>query len=302
MLRSAALSSVSIIINPIAGGATASDARRRAEQSAAALTACGETGDIFVTEHKDHARELAKSALGRRARLVVAWGGDGTVNEIASALVGTPTPLAIVPSGSGNGLARELGISKRPERALADALSAASAQTIDVGEMGGRLFVSVAGIGFDAHVAACFDRDLSGRRGLRGYARVTARELFSYSPVGYRVTGDVHRSPHRAMLITLANSAQFGNGAKIAPDARVDDGWLDLVVFEERSRLATIWGLPRLFTGGAAGLKGVTIERVKKLVVEADREIPFHVDGEPVQGGSRLEGCIHPAALRVVVR
>ena len=302
MLRSTALSSVSIIINPIAGGANAADARVRAEQSAATLTACGESGDIFVTERKDHARELAKSAIGRRSRLVVAWGGDGTVNEIASALLGTQTPLAIVPSGSGNGLARELGISKRPEKALADALNATAARTIDVGELGGRLFVSVAGIGFDAHVAACFDRDLSGRRGFTGYARITARELLSYAPSAYRVTGDAERTPHRAMLITLANSTQFGNGAKIAPDAKVDDGLLDLVVFEERSRIATICGLPRLFTGGAAGLKGLTIERIKTVVVESERPIPFHVDGEPVQGGSRLEGRVIPGALRVAVR
>jgi YegS/Rv2252/BmrU family lipid kinase len=302
MLRSAALSSVSIIINPIAGGANVADARLRAEQAAAVLTARGETGDIFVTERKDHARELAAGALARRARLIVAWGGDGTVNEIASALMGTTTALGIVPSGSGNGLARELGIAKRPDRALADALAATSARTIDAGELGGRLFVSVAGIGFDAHVAACFDRDLTGRRGFGGYARITARELLSYAPCAYRVSGDTDRTPHRAMLITLANSAQFGNGARIAPAAKVDDGLLDLVVFEEQSRLSTICGLPKLFTGGAARLKGVTIERIKRVVVECERPIPFHVDGEPVQGGTRLEGRVLPGALRVVVR
>jgi diacylglycerol kinase family enzyme len=231
----------------------------------------------------------------------VAWGGDGTVNEVASALVATRTPLAIVPSGSGNGLARELTVSTRPERAIAEALDARPTP-IDAGELGGRLFVSVAGVGFDAHVAACFDRDLIGRRGFSGYARITARELLTYRPRSFRVHGDIAAAPKRAVLVTLANSAQFGNGARVAPSARVDDGRLDLVVFEETSRLATICALPRLFTGGAAKLRSVAIHRIERIVIEADDPMTFHVDGEPVEGGTRLEATIHPGALLVCVR
>ena len=294
--------SVAIIINPISGGASPEQARRRAERASAVLTKSGQAGEIFVTERKEHARELAESALARGARLIVAWGGDGTVNEIASALVFGRTPLAIVPSGSGNGLARELGVARRPERALADALAASSPRTIDVGELGGRLFVSVAGVGFDAHVAMCFDRDLGGRRGLAGYARITARELLTYEPGRYRVTGDLDRHVLRGVLVTLANSAQFGNGARIAPSARVDDGRLDLVVLDEASRIATICALPRLFTGGAARMSGVTIEQVQRVTIESESPMTFHVDGEPVKGGVRLDGRVHAGALRVCVR
>src|SRR5471032_153603 len=153
--------SIAIIINPISGGASPEAARRRAERASAVLTssgAGGEDGEIFVTERKGHARDLAAGAVARGARLVVAWGGDGTVNEVASALAFTRATLAIVPSGSGNGLARELGIDRRPERAILQALGA-KPKPIDVGELGGRMFFSVAGVGFDAHVAACFDRD-----------------------------------------------------------------------------------------------------------------------------------------------
>jgi diacylglycerol kinase (ATP) len=295
-------SAAAIIINPISGGARPEDARKRAELASSVLTASDTTGEIFVTERKGHAHELAAGAAARGARLVVAWGGDGTVNEVASALAFSRTPLGIVPSGSGNGLARELGVDRAPERAIVQALAATS-HAIDMGELGGRKFASVAGVGFDAHVAACFDRELSGRRGFTGYARVTARELLSYQPRAFRISGDVTASPQRALLVTLANSAQFGNGARIAPRARVDDGRLDLVVFEETSRVATIFALPRLFTGGAGNLSNVSIRQIERLTIESDCPMTFHVDGEPVEGTStRLEALVHPGALHVCVK
>ena len=294
-------SAAAIIINPISGGGRVEQARQRAELASAVLAATDADGEIFVTERPGHARELASGAAARGASLVVAWGGDGTVNEVASALAFTRTPLAIVPSGSGNGLARELSVSARPERAIAEAL-AGTPSAIDVGEIGGRTFVSVAGVGFDAHVAACFDRDLAGKRGFTGYARITGRELLSYRPRSFRIGGDVSVNPRRALLVTLANSAQFGNGAKVAPDARVDDGRLDLVVFEETSRIATICALPRLFTGSAGRLRSVSIRPVERVTIDSDEPITFHVDGEPVAGGAHLEARIHPRALLVSVR
>lgn len=294
-------SAVSIIINPISGGAGPEEARRRAERASAVLTSAGASGDIFVTERRGHARELAAAAATRGAGLVVAWGGDGTVNEVASALVFGSTPLAIVPSGSGNGLARELGVHRRHERAIVEALDARP-RRIDAGELGGRLFFSVAGVGFDAHVAACFDRDAGGARGLAGYARITGRELLSYRPRDYQVSGDVVVLARRAVLVTFANSAQFGNGARIAPRARVDDGRLDLVVFEETSRVATILALRRLFAGNAERAPGVVIRQIERASIESRAPMMFHVDGEPVQGGRRLEGRVLPGALQVCVR
>jgi diacylglycerol kinase family enzyme len=285
---------VSIIINPVSGGATPAQAQLRARQAASILHASGDTGDVVLTERRGHGRALADAAVRRGDRLVVAWGGDGTVNEIASALVGTRTVLGIVPAGSGNGLARELHVPRRPEAALRFALTRA-ARLVDAGELGGRWFFSVAGIGFDAHVAAAFDSD-QGRRGLPAYARLTARALWRYRCADYRVNS---REATGALLVTFANSAQFGNGARIAPSARVDDGLLDLVVFEERSRWATLLALPRLFTGGVAGVRGVSIRQLSAGVVECAQPMVFHVDGEPVQGGTILEARVHPRALRV---
>jgi len=290
--------SVAIIINPLSGGASPAKARWRAQLASDVIAKSGEKADVFVTERRGHARELAAAAAKRGARLVIAWGGDGTVNEVASALAFGPTALGIVPSGSGNGLARELNISRRADQAIAEALRAAP-RVIDAGEIAGRLFFNLAGLGFDAHIAACFDRDLSGRRGLRTYARITAREMFRYQARTYCVDGvDINR----ALLVTIANSGQFGNGARVAPFARLDDGLLDLVVFEEATRLGAIATIPRLFTGGFGRVKGVTTRQIERLTITSDRPIGFHVDGELVEGGTVLEGRVHPSALRVAVR
>jgi diacylglycerol kinase (ATP) len=286
---------LSIIVNPLSGGASPEEGRRRASTAASVLHATGVAGEVFVTERRGHARELAQAAVRRGDSLVLAWGGDGTVNEVASSLVGTRTALGIVPAGSGNGLARELRLPTAPRRAIEAALGG-TPRAIDAGELGGRWFFSVAGIGFDASVAAAFDRDARGRRGFSTYVRITARELWRYRCADYRVDGVAARG---ALLITFANSAQFGNGARIAPGATIDDGRLDLVVFEERTRAATLRGLPALFTGHVAAVRGVSIRQVTHAVVECEAAMAFHVDGEPVVGGTRLEARVHPGALLV---
>lgn len=291
--------SVAIIINPRSGGSSAAEGRRRAEQAGKWLAGLDEPAEIFVTTHRGHARDLAAAEVARGARLVIAWGGDGTINEVASVLARTDTALGIIPAGSGNGFARELTISRQPERACRDAL-AAMPRLVDAGELDGRFFVNLAGIGFDAHVAHHFDRDTRGRRGVSTYIRVTARELFGYQCADYCVDGNWHR---RALLVTLANAAQFGNGARIAPAARIDDGQLDLVVIEEQSRMRTLRSLPALFSGGIDRVKGVTVRKVTEVVIESERPMTCHVDGEPVaEGKTRLEGRVLPAVLRVAVR
>jgi diacylglycerol kinase family enzyme len=287
---------VSIIINPVSGGASVAGARRRATIASAQLAAAGEQGDVVVTERRGHAHELAAAAARRGDRLVVAWGGDGTVNEVASALIGTPAALGLVPSGSGNGLARELRVPRIPALALSEAFRA-PARMVDAGQLAGRWFFSIAGIGFDAQVASAFDRD-NRRRGFSSYISITARELWRYRCSDYRVNG---RTATRVLLVTFANSAQFGNGARIAPSARIDDGLLDMVVLEERTRRSTLWDLPRLFTGGVERVRGLRIEQISEAVVESDQPMMFHVDGEPVEGGTRLEARVRPSVLRVAV-
>ena len=293
--------SIAVIINPVAGNATPDRARRFAEVAAAALSTIGEPSDIFVTERPGHARELASGAVARGVRLVFAWGGDGTVNEVGIALAFGPAALGIVPSGSGNGLARSLGIARRPEQALAEAV-AAPPRRVDIGELGGRRFLNAAGVGFDAVVARAFARRTGRSGGWWGYACVAARELLTYQPQTYRITCPGHVETRRALLVTLANSPQYGNGVRIAPGARVDDGWLDLVTVDARSTARILWSAPRLLTGGIGRVAGVTISRIGTATIEGAGPLLFHVDGEVVQGGDRLEARVHPAALAVCVR
>ena len=293
--------SIAIIINPISGGARPDAARARAERAAAVTATRDELAEVFVTERPGHARELAKAAVARHARLVVAWGGDGTINEVASALAFEDVPLGIMPSGSGNGLARELGIDPRPEQALVDALGARP-RPMDIGELDGHPFVNIAGVGFDAYVAARFNGAGNRRRGLAGYASIAARALISYAPATYSITLPDEQIRARAILVNVANSAQFGNDARIAPGAVVDDGLLDLVVVAEKSRLSTLWNLSRMFTGTVGRTPGYTHRPITQATIECDRPMVFHVDGETFEGGTRLRARVHPGALQIAVR
>lgn len=299
--------SVAVIINPVSGGAPPGAARTRAELALSTVERHGDRAEVFVTERPGHARELAKAAVRRGVRLVLAWGGDGTVNEVASALAFDDVPLGLVPAGSGNGLASELGVSRKPEDAIRDAL-AAEPRPMDLGEIGGRLFVNVAGVGIDAYVAAEFNHAGNVRRGFVGYVRVSSRALLTYAPASYRIHAGADNPAGerdsgwdvRAIIVTVANGPQFGNNARIAPNAKFDDGLLDLVVVEETSRLQTLRHVPKLFGGHAERVPGYSARRIRRATIESERPMVFHVDGEPVQGGTSLKVRVHPAALLVL--
>lgn len=288
-----------VIINPRAGGPRA---RRLGPAERAALAErVGRRAGLLVraavTEARGHGAELARQALADGASLVVAWGGDGTVNEVASVLAGSSVPLGIVPGGSGNGLARELGLSRDPEAALASAF-AGGERRIDAGVLGDRLFVNVAGIGFDARIAARFDA-AGGRRGLLEYVRVTVRELWSYRAARYRIEHDGGRYSGAALMVVAANSRQYGNGAWIAPRARLDDGRLDLVIVDNASPLGNLWRARRLFDRSLLEDRGVRTAQVASVQVEADEPVELHVDGEPAGTARAVVAAVRPGALRV---
>lgn len=290
--------SCAVIINPVSGGGR-HRGRERAARAASALASIGLSAEILLSERRGHARELAAGAVARGATLICAWGGDGTMNEVASAVVRSPAALGLIPAGSGNGLARTLGVARDPTQAIVEACRA-TPRPIDAGQCQNEWFFSVAGVGFDAHVAAGFDAAGLGRRGFATYLRVGAGAFLTYRARPYTVDGVPTARP--ALLVTVANSAQFGNGAWIAPHARVDDGRLDLVIVEERHRLASLWALPRLFTKTIDRVPGVSIRRVTRTVIENDRPFLYHLDGEPKLPATRLVMEIQPGALRVSVR
>ena len=290
---------LAFIINPVAGSS------RRGSGPADLLgairrrcAAAGADHEVAFTERAGHGRELAAALAGRGFSPVVAWGGDGTVNEVASALMRRDAVLGIVPAGSGNGLARELGISLRPGEAIETALRGRD-RVIDVGELAGRPFVNLAGVGLPASVADLFAR-LSGR-GLAGYVLATARELLRYRSERYAVATRERTIEQPALFIELANGRQYGNGAVVAPHARLDDGRLDLVSVDPVGPARAAWGLWRLFNGTIDRHSYVHCSRVDRVTISADRPLRFHVDGEPVQGGCSLSATVHPAALRVRV-
>ena len=292
---------VAVIINPISGITGGVGAvRSRAEQAAALIAARGLDAQVFVTERQGHARELTKAALARGVVSVLAWGGDGTVNEVASALAFRNATLGIIPSGSGNGLARELRIPLDPARAFAVALGGRECR-IDAGELDGRLFFNIAGIGLDARVAHCFAADGLARRGLVRYLTIAARELFTFRSSSYAIVTDGATVRVNALLVAIANGRQYGNGALIAPAAALDDGRLDVVVVAGRSPFAAILQAPRLFTGQIARAPGVTSVKAVEIEITSDRPVPYHVDGEPFVGGVSIRARSRPSALRVVV-
>jgi YegS/Rv2252/BmrU family lipid kinase len=293
---------VAVIINPISGAGRRRDlARARAELAAAIIDEHRLDGEVFVTERSGHARELTHAARRRGVTLLVAWGGDGTVNEVGSALIGSDASLAIVPGGSGNGLARELGIPRDPSSAFR-VIFEGRTRVIDAGELDGHMFFNVAGIGLDARVAHRFAIGGLERRGFVRYLELAAREILSFTPVDCSLTTDDDGSVCRVrpLLIAIANARQYGNGALIAPDARLDDGKLDIVIVEHRAPWRVLVQAPRLFSGTVAQVPGVSIRRALSAVISADAPLVYHVDGEPHVGGLSVKARIHPGALRVV--
>lgn len=291
------MKSVAIVINPVAGSSPRPPVERRVELARRVLEAEGARGEVLVAERPGHARALAAQAVGRGATLVVAWGGDGTVNEVGSALAFGPASLAIVPTGSGNGLARELRLSLRPEAAIRAALRGRD-RAMDVGELAGRLFFNIGGLGFDAHVARRFNARPPGRRGAWPYVTITLGEVWSYQAARYRVSLDGERHEGRFFTIVFANSCQFGNRMRVAPEARIDDGWLNALLVDHRSVAAHIWRARHLLWDPLRA-EGVIRKPVREAVIEGPSEIPCQVDGESFAAGPRIEARVHPAALKL---
>ena len=293
---------IGVVINPAAGPSWRRRPAARMEAWARGVVKRHAAGAwVAFTEGPGHARVLARQAVDEGADVVVAWGGDGTINEVASALVYSRGTLGIVPVGSGNGLARELGIPRSPEDALTVALSGAT-RVIDAGELNGRLFFNAAGVGFDAHVAEVFASSSGHRRGFTSYAAATVRELFQYQGSIYtieadgRLAGDI-----RALLIAVANTRQWGNGARIAPHAVMDDERLDLVTIAARPPVVVLANIWRLFLGSIATLSHVETRQVGTASIAATPPAPVHVDGEPLGRLAAIEIRVKAGALRVRV-
>lgn len=289
-----------VIINPISGrgGHRPGEAERRRAFVARETTAAGCAADIRVTTAGGQAAELARACVEAGCDVVIAMGGDGTVNEVAQALVGGVVPLGIVPCGSGDGLARGLGLPARRREALRVALGGETAR-IDVGYANDELFLNIAGIGFDAEVGHAF-AGLS-TRGALGYVTRTIRLVWTYQAVVYDADLDGRRRTGPKFLIGFANAPEYGNWAVLSPDADVRDGLLDAVLFDAGSPLGQMWRARRLFWNRRAPARGLERLRVRTAEVTGGRLV-YHLDGEPRETSGPLRVRVAPRALPVRVR
>jgi len=289
------------IVNPLAGaGAAAHVAEARVALLNAHFAASRIAGAVHLTARPHHAGELARDAVANRARLIVAWGGDGTINEVGSALAGSSVPLGVIPAGSGNGFASELGIPRAPAAAIETALHGRP-RAIDAGELDGRLFFNIAGIGFDAAIAEQFNTRALGRRGMGPYVRIGLREAFRYRAARYRIRLDDERFDTSALLIAFANGREYGNRIRVAPHAKMDDGKLEAMIVEDRRPLSRLWSGRHLALGTADKAPRVIARSIESATIASDVEMVYHRDGEPGRAAGEVTVRIRPRILTVMV-
>lgn len=240
---------------------------------------------VLATEYAGHAHELAEQAVQDKFDVVMAIGGDGTVNEVGSALCGTDTALGIVPCGSGNGLARHLRISMNASRAL-QVLNNGVIGQFDYCTVDGRPFFCVCGMGFDATVSDKFSDE--GTRGFITYIKTALSEYLKYKPQDYLIDIDGTILEEKAFVIACCNAAQYGNNAFIAPRATMQDGLIDVTVMHPFNIAESPLIGARLFLRQLGQDHHVSIYRGKRVAIERSHDDIIHIDGDPVMMPSRV--------------
>ena len=254
--------------------------------------------DIRFTEYPGHATQMAREAVDEHYDIVAAVGGDGTVNEVARSLVNTPTALAVIPCGSGNGLARHLFIPMRPKEAI-DILNDCVIRKLDYGTINDYPFFCTCGMGFDAYISQKFAE--AGKRGPTTYVEYVLREGLKYKPETYEIQDDQGVTFQKAFLISVANASQYGNNAYIAPQASMSDGLMDVVIMEPFD----ILDAPQI----SIDLLNKTLDKCSKIKTFRSKHIHIHrsnpgvvhYDGDPVMMGRDIDINIHPGGINIVV-
>ena len=252
---------------------------------------------IVETLYAGHATEIAAEAVKEGVHVVVAIGGDGTINEVARSLVHTDTALGIIPCGSGNGLARHLRIPMDYKAAI-DILNKGYQVCIDYGKINEIPFFCTCGVGFDAFVSLKFAD--SGKRGLLTYLENTLHESLTYQPETYEIENEEGTVKYKAFLIACGNASQYGNNAYIAPQASLTDGLMDVTILEP----FTVLDVPslsfQLFNKTIDQNSRIKTMRAKKIKIHRAHDGVLHFDGDPLMAGKELEVEIIPGGLHVI--
>jgi YegS/Rv2252/BmrU family lipid kinase len=251
---------------------------------------------IWETTKPLEAIALTRKAIEQKASRIIAIGGDGTVNEVASVLAETTIPLGIIPIGSGNGLARHLQLPLQFEAALSKALQGKEI-AIDVGKINDRMFFCTTGIGFDAAVAHRFSK--GSNRGFINYAKSTIHTLFHYKPIEISINNG---SKEKVFSLTIANANQFGSNAYISPFSDLQDAQLEMVIIKPHSIAKAAILAVRLFNKTIHASKKVSIRSIKQVTIQYPKGMPIHVDGEALETESDdIFISIEPQSLLVIV-
>ena len=252
--------------------------------------------DIIYTEKHLHAKELAKQAVKEKYDLIVSVGGDGTLNQISSELIGTNVAIGIIPAGSGNGFGLHFGIKNNMKQAVKQ-LNHSEIKKVDSATANGISFVNVSGIGFDAHIARLFS-DLK-KRGLINYLKLIVQEL-NYKSKEYNIEFEDKVRKLNAILISFANASQYGNNFKISPNSNIEDGLLDFVIIKDLPKWKIPFLLFKIAIGKANKCKYIEIIRTKKMKITSSENI-IHLDGEPKQINTSIEVICNKSSLYIFV-
>lgn len=254
--------------------------------------------EVVVSETADQLYELSKAASENGTNVVVAVGGDGTMNQVARGIIGSKTLLGLVPAGSGNGLAHYLGIPTDVVKSLT-VINKMNVRDIDTVSMNDRLFVSIAGVGFDARVAQKYDSN--GSRGFLSYFKIVAREYTNYRPRKYRMMIDGEPVVRQALFVSFANTNQFGYNTIIAPDAKIDDGLVDVCIVKKVPIALAPQVAGLLLTKKLGSSDFVEIIKAREISLTRNKNRAVNIDGEPIKLGKSLNIKVNPLSLKVIV-
>ena len=290
-----AKSNILFIINPISGG---KDKLNIPDIIDANLDRSKFTANYRFTSYAGHAAEIVEETVGMNFDVVVAVGGDGTINEVGAKVMQQQKVLGIIPYGSGNGLARFLKIPMNARKAIA-VINHYQVSRIDTAIFNDKVYFNMAGMGFDAHISSIFAKDK--KRGFSGYLKTGFKEMINYKPETYRIVVDGKSYTRKAFVVSVANSSQYGNNAHISPLASVSDGLLDVCIVKN----FPLYKIPALayymLSAKTHQTEMVEIITGKDIQIYREQEAAIHIDGEPFLMGKEISIAIKPLSLQVIV-